>query len=70
MFSKALKKSMPSMLNFIGAMKMSAEVKWNGLIHEKLFCETPSEYTTKIDPIEPKSILQQLTYLNFSYGQN
>ena len=65
MLTKALKKSMPSMLNFIGAMKMSSEVKWNGLIHEKLFCETPSEYTTKIDPIEPKSSFTTINLFKF-----
>ena len=47
---------MPAMLNFAGIMKMS-DVKWTGLIHEKLFSEQPSEYTTKIDPIEPQSNL-------------
>lgn len=59
MLTKALKQSMPAMLNFASAMKMSLlsqDMKWTGLIHEKLFSELPSEYTTKLDPIEPKSI--------------
>ena len=53
MLTKVLKNSMPVLLNYAGLMKM-ADIKWNGLQHEKLFCEQPNEYTAKIDPISPK----------------
>ena len=43
-------------------------MKWNGLLHEKLFSEASTEYTSKLDPIEPKSFL--FSYYNYQFIRN